>query len=82
MEKGNEGDGIILFAFRQIEWYVDNKQMYRKFYYAWNCSAIPDSVVAIGQIAADTLVEIIARSLWLISNGETKVTSLVCYRKD
>ena len=54
MDKGNEGDAIILFAFRQIE------------------CGIPDELEAIGQILPELLVEIIARSLWLISNGDIK----------
>lgn len=35
--------------------------------------AIPQEVVKVGQITADLLVEIIARSLLLISDGEIKV---------
>ena len=35
--------------------------------------AIPDTVVKVGQITADLLVEIIARCLVLISDGEIKV---------
>lgn len=57
MEKGNEGDEIILLSLRQIE-----------------CS-IPNEIVKVGQITADLLVEIIARSLMLISDGEVKVTA-------
>ena len=35
--------------------------------------AIPESVVSINDLTAEMLVEIVARSLWLISNGDVKV---------
>jgi hypothetical protein len=37
------------------------------------CSAIEENVKAVSQLGADHIVEIVARSLWLISNGEIKV---------
>ena len=40
MEQGNEGDGIVLFQYRQIEW------------------DIPDTVLTIGQITPDQLINI------------------------
>ncbi len=55
---GNEGDGIILLALKQIE-----------------CS-IPEGVDSIAALTAETLVEISARSLWLISNGDIKVDNI------
>ena len=53
-EQGNEGDEIILMAFRQIECQID------------------ENINKIGQLTADHIVEIIARSLQLISNNEIK----------
>jgi hypothetical protein len=55
MEKGNEGDEILLLSLRQIE------------------CPIPANVVKVGQIGADLLVEIIVRSLQLITEGDVKV---------
>lgn len=56
MEQGNEGDEIILLAFRQIGCTLSNE------------------VNSVGQLTADMLIEIVARSLLLISNGEVNVS--------
>jgi len=59
MEKGNEGDEIILFSFQQI-----------------NCS-IPSEIKKVSQITADILVDIIIKSLFLISDGNIQVSFIL-----
>lgn len=54
MEKGNEGDEIILIALRQIDCPIDDE-------------------TTIAQMSPETIVDILARALWLISDGEVKV---------
>lgn len=36
-----------------------------------------EAIKSIGQIGTETLIEIVARSLWLISQGEIKVLSKI-----
>lgn len=55
MEQGNEGDAIILLAFRQID-----------------CQ-ITEDVQSVSQLSPELIVEIVARSLLLMSEGEVKV---------
>jgi len=58
MEKGNEGDEIILLSiFQQID-----------------CSSITNDVKKVNQITADILVDIIIKSLFLISDGNIQVS--------
>ena len=54
--EGNEGDEILLLAFRQIE-----------------CK-IPGKVTTIDELTPEMLVEIVARSLFLISDGEVQIS--------
>lgn len=56
MEKGNEGDEIILLAFRQIDCNIDKQ------------------IVAVAQLTAENIIDIAAKSLYLITDGETKVS--------
>ncbi len=53
--EGNEGDTIILSAFRQID------------------SPIDDKITSVAQLTSEHIVDIIARSLFLISGGEHQV---------
>ena len=58
MEKGNEGDEIILLSFQQQ---ID-------------CPSITnDNIKRVSQITADILVDIIIKSLFLISDGNIQV---------
>lgn len=60
MEKGNEGDEIILLSiFQQID-----------------CSSITNDIKKVNQITADILVDIIIKSLFLISDGNIQVNNL------
>lgn len=71
---GSEGDEIILSAFRQINWYLLLSRLHQ------NCpnvciycpSAIPPEVKSIGELEPNVLIEIIARSIRLISDGDAK----------
>ena len=61
MEKGNEGDEIILLSiFQQID-----------------CSSITNDIKKVNQITADILVDIIIKSLFLISDGNIQVNNLI-----
>lgn len=55
MDKGTEGDEILIFACREI-----------------GCD-IPAKVTTIGQLTTETFIQIIAKSLALISNGDIQV---------
>jgi hypothetical protein len=57
MEKGNEGDEIILFAFRQID------------------CPIPPTINSVSQLSVDLIIEVIVKSLYLITDGEVKFPS-------
>ena len=59
MENGNEGDAIILLAFRQID------------------SPIGEEITSVSQLTPELLVDIVARCLWLFSEGELKVRSSI-----
>ena len=63
MEQGNEGDGIVLFQYRQID-----------------CD-LPDSVLTIGQITPDQLIDI-GNNIQLIdtSNNYNNYNSLFSYK--
>jgi hypothetical protein len=43
---------------------------------------IPSSITAIGQLTADLFIQIISKSLALITNDEIKVNSKIIYRFD
>lgn len=34
---------------------------------------IPDDVLSVGQLTPDLIVDVVARSLWLMTDGEAKV---------
>jgi hypothetical protein len=76
MEQGNEGDEIILLALRQIEWFVNPVLHVSALSSSFDFppfSGCLDEIKSISQLGPEAIVEIVARSLWLISQGEVKV---------